>query len=103
MVVRMVVWPPRTRGAFAAFFSLRICWDSVVTELAVELDGRADWKEEMLAVLPLTVALAPAGEVGLVGRRSGGPIIMSSPSEANGSAPSMSVIKGKYVQLCNVK
>ena len=69
----------------------------------MELDGRADWKEELLAVLPLPAALAPAGEVGLVGRRSGGPIIMSSPSEANGSAPSMSVIRGKYVQLCNVK
>ena len=44
-------------------------------------------------MLPLPAELVPAGEVGLVGGRAGGPIIGSSLSDANGSEPSMTESK----------
>ena len=56
-------------------------------------------------MLPLPAVLAPAGDVGRVGGRVGGPVggraggpsIMSSPSDANGSDPSMSASKRKNI------
>ena len=78
-MVRIVWWPPSTRGALAAFFILRICCAREVIEVAeaagrtVELvEAELELKEPASVLLPLS----------LLGIGS----ISSSPSEAKGSS-----------------